>query len=284
MFGSQLVHIDLKGAPFKLNYWEELIPFLSRIGINGLLIEYEDMFPYNDYLSEINGENVYDIKQIESIIRVANNFNLKIIPLIQTFGHLEFVLKHRVFRELREIQTYPNSICPSNQKSLEVIKEMVRQMISLHQKFTKIDAIHIGCDEVWHLGQCSKCQTHLENGLERGQLFIDFVVKICQYIQDTFAIKVIIWDDMLRNINVQHIIESKLNLMVEPHGLALFRHKFISIDRQPVLANLQTVIRRYLDRLCIQRGDKNESNYSSNQLSYKQPIGLGQCHPTQPNI
>ena len=212
-FENRLVHIDLKGAPFRLDYWHQLIPFLSRIGINGLLIEYEDMFPYDNFLSEIKCKDVYNCQQIESIIGKANEYNLKIIPLIQTFGHLEFVLKHDSFRELREVKTYPNSICPSNQKSFEIIKQMIQQMVSMHQKLTKLEAIHIGCDEVWHLGCCSLC---LQKDSDKTKLFIDFVAKISEFIKKQFGIKVIIWDDMIRNTDIQYVIESNLNHLVEP--------------------------------------------------------------------
>jgi hexosaminidase len=197
---------------------ESLLPFLSKIGVNGLLIEYEDMFPYNQYLKTITCEEVYSDQQIESIIRLANENNLKIIPLIQTFGHLEFVLKHELFRDLRESHSYPNSICPSNQRSLEVIKDMIKQIVCLHQKLTKLDAIHIGCDEVWHLAHCQKCkQVSIDNQwTHKSQLFLDFVSKIANFIRKTFSINVIIWDDMIRETDTQFIVESNLNNLVQP--------------------------------------------------------------------
>ncbi|CAG2165029.1 unnamed protein product [Oppiella nova] len=218
MNSNRLVHIDLKGAPFRLHYWEQLIEFLSRIGINGLLIEYEDMFPYTQSLSELKCQDSYSEQQIESIIGMANKYDMKIIPLIQTFGHLEFVLKHDNFRELREVKTYPNSICPTNERSFDTIKEMLRQMISLHHKCTKLDSIHIGCDEVWHLGQCSRCLQYLNDNCytDKSRLFATFVTKIADYVRKTFDIHVIIWDDMIRQMDEQMIIESQLNRLCEP--------------------------------------------------------------------
>ena len=54
-------------------------------------------------------------------------------------------------------------------------------------------SIHIGCDEVFHLGTCSQCQ-----GLPRAHLFVNHVARVARYIKDAHKRRVIIWDDMLR--------------------------------------------------------------------------------------
>uniref|UniRef100_A0A8C2TGV3 Hexosaminidase D n=1 Tax=Coturnix japonica TaxID=93934 RepID=A0A8C2TGV3_COTJA len=46
----RLVHLDLKGAAPRVSYLEQLFPLLSRLGANGILIEYEDMFPFKGEL------------------------------------------------------------------------------------------------------------------------------------------------------------------------------------------------------------------------------------------
>lgn len=43
---NRIFHIDLKGAAPKIDYLLELIPFIKKIGATGILIEYEDMFPF----------------------------------------------------------------------------------------------------------------------------------------------------------------------------------------------------------------------------------------------
>jgi len=176
------------------------------------------MFPYGDYLTVLNCDEVYSAHQIECIIKLANSNNLKIIPLIQSFGHLEFVLKHDLFRHLREVDSYPNSICPSNENSFKLITDMINQMVSLHQMFTKLDAIHIGCDEVWHLACCQNCKQLSQNNqwTHKSQLFLDFVSKIANYVRKTFSIDVIIWDDMIRETESQYVIESNINNLVQP--------------------------------------------------------------------
>ena len=48
--GHKLVHFDLKGAAPKIGYLQKLLPFLKNSGATGLLVEYEDMYPYEGTL------------------------------------------------------------------------------------------------------------------------------------------------------------------------------------------------------------------------------------------
>ena len=86
---------------------------------------------------------------MEDIQRWASDHGMIVIPLVQTFGHLEHVLKLEEFYELREVPAYPQSLCPSRNSSWTLVKEMIDQVVSLHPKSTWL---HIGCDEVYQLG------------------------------------------------------------------------------------------------------------------------------------
>ncbi len=107
VFPERLVHLDLKGAPPKVEYLEELFPLLSKLGATGLLIEYEDMFPYWGPLEIISAKNAYSQETVAKINKLAKENNLEIIPLIQTFGHMEFALKGAEHSHLREVPEQP---------------------------------------------------------------------------------------------------------------------------------------------------------------------------------
>jgi hexosaminidase len=53
--------------------------------------------------------------------------NLKLIPLVQTFGHLEFALKRERFSHLRENKDNFTSVCPLNPESIELVYSMINQ-------------------------------------------------------------------------------------------------------------------------------------------------------------
>ncbi len=53
---------------------------------------------------------------------------LDVIPLIQTFGHMEFILKHEEYAELRDTPEMPESICPCHEGTFPLIMEYIDQV------------------------------------------------------------------------------------------------------------------------------------------------------------
>jgi hypothetical protein len=118
---ERFVHLDLKGAAPKVEYFEKLFPYLKRLGATGLLIEYEDMFPFTEDLSAIRHGLAYSKENVEEILQLAEKHDLRVMPLLQVYGHLEYVLKLKEFLHLREDQRYPQVITPCLEESYKLI-------------------------------------------------------------------------------------------------------------------------------------------------------------------
>ena len=116
------------------------------------------------------------------------------IPLVQTFGHLQFVLKHPQFEHMRDHPTEGDSICPCHPQAVNLIKSMLDQVIEAHQQISPLRYLHLGADEVWHLGTCSSCA---ETNLSREDLYKNFVIPLLQHVRDK-SIVPLMWDDMMR--------------------------------------------------------------------------------------
>lgn len=212
-----MVHLDLKGAPPRLNYLYELIQLFSDLGANGILIEYEDMFPYEGELTILQSKShpPYSREEILAIQDAAYSRGLEIIPLVQTFGHLEFVLKHSTFSNLREVSHCLGTLNPHSKQGLALILEMLHQVMGLHPRST---VLHIGADEVYMLGQGEESKEWLSiPGHSTDKLFLSHVTKVAKGIRETYpSLSVIMWDDMLRNMTTDTIKDSGLVGLVQP--------------------------------------------------------------------
>ncbi|XP_046357541.2 hexosaminidase D-like [Haliotis rufescens] len=221
---QRLVHLDLKGAAPKLSYLEKIFPLIEQWGATGLIMEYEDMFPYHGNLSEVASSQAYSVEEVKKILHMAEQHNLEVVPLVQTFGHFEFVLKHETFAKIREIPKYPTSLCPCHPDAIPIVTAMLDQVLEMHPKTRWF---HIGCDEVYHLGRCDLCRRKMaDENLTTQQLFFGHVKTVATYIKAHYpTITPIVWDDMFRFAAVKDLKTSGLGDLVEPmiwHYLSSF--------------------------------------------------------------
>uniref|UniRef100_A0A672MLR2 beta-N-acetylhexosaminidase n=1 Tax=Sinocyclocheilus grahami TaxID=75366 RepID=A0A672MLR2_SINGR len=211
----KIVHLDLKGAAPKVKYLEQIFPLLSTLGASGILLEYEDMFPYEGELSILKSSFAYSPEDIEEMKSLAKRHKLELIPLVQVFGHLEFVLKHEKYFKLREVQTFPNSLNPQAQGSMDLVQDMLTQVMKKHPE---AKWFHIGADEVRGLGESKDSKRWLEtNNGDMGKLFLNHVTAVGRFMTKLKeGIKLILWDDMFRKLNSDTIKESGLQDLASP--------------------------------------------------------------------
>ena len=173
---KQIVHFDFEGAPPKLDYLIYVIKLCKDLGVAGFLFKYEDISQWYDDLEIIPTENVYTPEGIRNLLRLAKDLNMFIIPIFQTFGHIEFVLKYKSFSHLRRYGNDIRTMCPINLVYLVLIKKMVFNVFELH---SDSNGFHLGGDKVFNLGTCRKCK---ENTINK-KLFItspfDEGAKLC---------------------------------------------------------------------------------------------------------
>ena len=214
VFANRIVHLDLKGAPPKVRYLKELFLLLKQLGATGILLEYEDVFPYRGSLGNISAANAWSPADVQGVNLLAEENRLEIIPLVQTFGHLEFVLKLDVFQHLREVKDMPPVICPSEDQSLDLLFAMLRQVAEAHPKATKI---HIGADEVYSelMGKCDECRQRMAlNNWMQSDLFLSHVARIASFVREELKLQPLMWDDEFRSIGETELHQWKLGQLV----------------------------------------------------------------------
>jgi hexosaminidase len=230
---QRLLHLDLKGAPPKVFFLKKVLQLSKELGATGVLMEWEDMFPWSGPLATLAATNAYTRADVKEILQAAKANQLLVIPLIQTFGHVEFALKQQEFSHLREVPESAQALCPSLNASLDFVQLMIDQVINSlltfynyvflrSQKLSNLfqvmelhaDAkyLHVGCDEVFQIGECMRCrmQSH-EN------LFLNHVVKVATMVRMKYPNTTpIIWDDMLRHLAPNSLDQYHIGQLVEP--------------------------------------------------------------------
>ncbi|XP_075296868.1 hexosaminidase D isoform X3 [Opisthocomus hoazin] len=211
----RLVHLDLKGAPPRARYLAEVLPLLRALGATGLLLEYEDAFPYAGPLELVRAPHAYSAGEVRAVLRQARAQGLEVVPLVQSFGHMEFVLKHKEFAHLREVKVFPNALNPHKEESRALVKAMIDQVMALHEDVTWF---HIGCDEVYYLGEGEESKQWLQqqdNTLEK--LCLSHIKAVASCVVSSYpTVTPIVWDDMLRGISEETLAESGVPQLVQP--------------------------------------------------------------------
>ncbi|XP_013146743.1 PREDICTED: hexosaminidase D-like isoform X2 [Papilio polytes] len=219
-----IVHFDFKGAPLKINYLETVFKNIKTWGATGVLLEWEDTFPYASNLKDIGsqrssvgagGDGLYSIDDVQTIFRLAKENSLEVIQLIQTIGHMEFVLKHPSNSKLREAPHSPAVLCPTNPESLPLVTSMLQQALDA-QPDSKY--IHIGADEVWHCGECAQCR--LAAGASAGgaaALYLRHIQNVALLLKKKKPdLIVLMWEDMLRSMTADVLKSYNLGDLVQP--------------------------------------------------------------------
>ncbi|KAK0417034.1 hypothetical protein QR680_012796 [Steinernema hermaphroditum] len=211
----RFIHLDLKGAPYKVSFFAELFSFLNRLQATGVLIEWEDMFPYEGRLkSAVNG-NAYSMQHIETILKTAREHRLEVVPLVQTFGHLEWILKLEEFAHLREDPKFPQVICFGAEESWNLLRDMVNQVANVHKKFG-MPFFHMGADEAFQIGTCNATVAQMAKQGSRDRVMLWHMARTADYIRKQHNVTVLAWHDMFGHVMEEDLKFYNMTEVLEP--------------------------------------------------------------------
>ena len=200
MFDQRLVHLDLKGAPPKVSYLKAVFPLMREWGATGLCIEWEDMLPLHGRFEFLRSPYAYSERDVAAILKAAARAGLAVVPLVQTFGHLEFLLKHERFAQYREDPDDSRDLCPLHPGAQELITGLVDQVLAFHPG---IDTVHLGGDEVWALGHNPATQAYIKEH-RKAAVYLKHMLPVVEHV-NARGLRALIWDDMLREWPVEKL-------------------------------------------------------------------------------
>lgn len=184
------VHLDFKGMNFKPSYFPQLFKDLASQGINTVLAEYEDVFPFEGIDLAFDKTSVWSKKILAAFLQSARENKIEVIPLQQCLGHLEYVYRWDCYRKFAENQAYPSTVCLTNDDAKAMIFSMLQQVIGAHPDSRYV---HLGMDEAHALVAAAKRRKR-----DVIDVFLEHLEALCE-ICESFGKTPMIWSDMLED-------------------------------------------------------------------------------------
>lgn len=180
-----------RGAVFKVTYVKNLIRKQSLMGVNEIWMYMEDIYELEDYpfFGYLRGK--YSKEELTEIVEYAEMFGIKMVPAIQTLGHMEQFLK------------WHNSIHYKDQNQVliansEKTHDLIRAMFKFLKPIFKTDRIHIGMDETFGLGFG---RYYKQNGYKhQNDIFLEHLEVVNKIALEEGYKDVLIWSDMFFRI------------------------------------------------------------------------------------
>ena len=89
-------HIDMNGLLYKKEYLKQWLTKIKADGYDTILWELENGVQW-ETCPESNDSDALSKKDFKDLLKHTKEIGLESIPLLQTIGHAEYVLKNKVF-------------------------------------------------------------------------------------------------------------------------------------------------------------------------------------------
>jgi hexosaminidase len=183
-------HLDLRIQVMKMDALKAFAKKLSEQGINTLVMEWEATYPFETH-PLIPNKYAYTKEEIKSFISYCGSIGIDVIPLQQSFGHVEYILRNEKYKNLREDQKDYSQVCPLQfDGNKKLFTDLFTELAATHPS----KYFHIGGDETYLLGHCDKCKA--KAAIEgASKLYIDHIKMLCDIVISLGKIPVM-WADI----------------------------------------------------------------------------------------
>ena len=170
-------HLDLRIQVMTMDALRDFALKEHQSGMNTLIMEWEGTYPFEKH-PLIPNRYAYSKAQVVSFIKYCDSLGINVIPLQQSFGHVEYILRNERYKNLREDQKDYSQVCPlETQGDSALFTDLYTELASTHTS----KYIHIGGDETYLLGHDEKCRIKAaQEG--KSKLYTDYIKMLCEIV------------------------------------------------------------------------------------------------------
>lgn len=184
-------HIDMNIAQFTGPYLKKELKRLAGLGYDTIIWEVENNIKW-ETCPECVSPDAFSKAEFKEILAYSRGLGLEPIPLLQTIGHCEYVLKHAKYKPLAEVPDRIDQYCPQNPAVVPFLRKWIDEYLEV---FGDIKYFHLGADEAYTLGECPRCRAYAA-AHSLSALYIDHMNAMSEPLIKK-GIRPIIWADML---------------------------------------------------------------------------------------
>lgn len=183
-------HLDFKRAMWKRSCLDRFVERLKKWGYNTLVLEMEDKFRFSGHPA-INHAEAWTHMEAAAFTAKCRKMGMQVIPLMQTLGHLEFIVGEKEYAHLREAPELTTHIDVTNPDSIPFLIKLFDEIIDVTKPS---QYFHMGGDETWQLGNSKRCEPLMRKH-GRGGLYLKHMLPLWEHIRNR-DLTPIIWADM----------------------------------------------------------------------------------------
>lgn len=185
------LHLDLKGLVPTIDRIPMLFRVVAAAGYNMLLIEWEDAFPWT-IDRRFRGPAAYSADDVKRLVEVAQHFDLEIVPLVQSLGHMETPLGVPGYEYLREVPDQSDVLNPLADGALSLVQGMIDDVLAL---VPGVKRFHLGGDEAWTVGTHPDTSAYIETH-SNAALYLQHMTPLFENLSRR-GVRPMLWHDMM---------------------------------------------------------------------------------------
>jgi hypothetical protein len=147
-----------------LDHLRQMLDLTRAAGFNawGLYMEHRFAYPSTPWA---HGRGAVTPDMVRTLI--AEYPDIEIVPFLNLLGHFEGMLYTEEGKRFREALFQGMQACPSCPEFVDLCASLIGDVVEVFDS----ELIHIGGDETWQLGQCSRCQARFSGEDGKSQLY-----------------------------------------------------------------------------------------------------------------
>lgn len=184
-------HVDMNVGHFAADYLERWLHELASQGYNAVIWELENAVQW-ETCPQCAAADAFTKDEIRSLLATCRRLGMEAIPLLQTLGHCEYVLKLPQYQNLAELPDRIDQYCPLNPRLQPFLTAWIDEYLEL---FGEVPSFHLGADEAWTLGECPRCREFAATH-SLSALYIQHINQLSEHVRRR-GVRPAIWADMV---------------------------------------------------------------------------------------